>query len=470
HVLVVRRPADRRGGLQRDDVGATLSQSDAFAEDTPAGDVAAIVEPLYRIDERPERLWEAVLYGWQHTLVDISPFVLPLAVAAGLGLDDVGSAALISACLVAMGLATWIQTTVGNRLPIVQGPSAPLAATMGPLAASLGGPAMWGGVFAGALLEAAVGASRIMGLLRRFFPPAVAGTVVLAIGLSLGQLAARLSIGDGSPRTIFYAAAVLAVVFTLQTAGARLVGGLLGRGAIFFAIWAVGLGIGGAFGDVRFDLVADAAWIAWPTFFPYGGPGFGWTWSIAAFLILLAGYLASMVESLGDYAATCTVAGERYRVEHMNRGLFAEGIGCALASCLGALPCTSYTQNVGILATTRVASRFVVQLAGGVLLLYGLCPKFGALLVALPRSVLGGVFVIVCGSIVVSGIRLIQTAPATPRQGLVIGTTLILAFGIPTHSDRLGLSSGLDLLVGNPVVLAVVLAVGLNALLVGRDR
>ena len=100
----------------------------------------------------------------------------------------------------------------------------------------------------------------------------------------------------------------------------------------------------------------------------------------------------------------------------MNRGIFAEGLGSAIASFLGGLPCTSYTQNIGIIATTRVASRFVVQIAAVILILYGLCPKFGALLVAMPRAVLGGVFVIVCGMIAVSGIKLLSTAKNIPPQ------------------------------------------------------
>ncbi len=79
---------------------------------------------LYGVEERPRRLWESLLYGWQHTLVDVSPFILPLAVASGLGFDAAQTAQLISFGLIAMGLATLLQTTLGNRLPIVQGPSA----------------------------------------------------------------------------------------------------------------------------------------------------------------------------------------------------------------------------------------------------------------------------------------------------------------------------------------------------------
>ena len=427
-----------------------------------------LARPLFGIDERPGTWWECLLYGWQHTLVDISPFVLPLAVAGALGMGPDGSARFINYCLFAMGVATLFQTTLGNRLPIVQGPSATLTGTLAPLAGQLGGPAMWGGIFIGGLVEALVGASRVLGSLRRLLPAAVSGAVVTVIGLSLGGLAVRLSIGDGSARNLAYAGGVVGLIFVLQTLGSRVWGGLLGRGAIFIAIWTVGLGIAGVLGHVDWSLVASKPWIALPALFPFGGPGFGWEWSLAAILVILAGYFGSMVESLGDYAATCAVAGEEYTEKHMNRGIFAEGVGSMMAAALGALPCTSYTQNIGIIASTRVASRFVVQIAAGVLLLYGLCPKFGALLVAMPRPVLGGVFVIVCGMIVLSGMRLIQSAPPSLSTDLVVGTTLILSLGVPVHVNGLGetwldgLAAFPRLMLTNSVVLAVLLGVGLN--------
>lgn len=432
----------------------------------------AVRRPVYAIDERPERWWEGVLYAWQHTLVDISPFVLPLALAGAVGMGSAEAAQLINQCLLAMGVATLVQTTIGNRLPIIQGPSATLTGTLVPVAGQLGAPAMWGGVFVGALVETAVGASRVLGLLRRLFPPAVSGVVVLAIAFALGQLAVRLAVGDGSGRSFAFAGGVLLVVFVLQVALGRLGRGVVGRGANFLAIWIVGLGAGSMLGEVDWALVAGRPWFGLPRLFPYGGPGFGWELSAAAVLALLVGYFGSMVESLGDYAATCAAAGETYRVRHMNRGIFAEGLGSLAAACLGAIPCTSYTQNIGIIAATGVASRHVVRLAAGVLLLYGLCPKFGALLVALPRPVLGGVFVLVCGMIAVSGVRLLAAAKPTLANSLVVGTTLIAAVGLPgTIRSQLGEAwlTGLPplaaLLLTNTVVLAVLLGVGLNLLL-----
>ncbi len=429
-------------------------------------------EPIYKIDEKPARWWESLLYGWQHTLVDISPFVLPLAVGGALGMSAGGQAEFINFCLFAMGIATLIQTTIGNRLPIIQGPSATLTGTLAPLAGQLGGAAMWGGVFVGGLIEMLIGASRVLRLLRRLFPPVVSGVIIIAIGLSLGQLAVRLAIGDGRLRNFFFALLVMGMIFLLQLRFKNVSNGLMARGAIFISIWLVGLGAGSLAGEVNWELIAAKPWFQLPRLFPYGGPGFGWEFSVAAILVVLAGYLGSMVESLGDYAATCAVAGERYQVRHMNRGIFAEGLGSALAAVFGALPVTSYTQNIGIIATTGVASRHVVRIAAVILLLYGLCPKFGALLVAMPRPVLGGVFIIVCGMIALSGIRLLHIAKSTEANALLIGVTLVAAIGVPIYTRFVLGEAWLNqlpvtarLLATNTVVLAVLTAVALNVVL-----
>ncbi len=435
------------------------------------GEVPEIRRPIFTIDQRPASRLESLLYGWQHTLVDISPFVLPLAVASAVGMGPGLEARFINACLFAMGLATLIQTTIGNRLPIIQGPSATLTGTLAPIGAQMGAPAMWGAAFIGGLVEMLIGASGLLKFFRQFFPITVSGVVVISIGLSLGRVAVRLSVGDGAPMNFLLAGLVVLLVIVLQVTLSNRWRGILARGAIFFSIWMVGLGLGSLLGEVNWSLLAQKPWFQLPNLFPFGSPWQGWEFSAVAIVGVLAGYLGSMIESLGDYAATCAVSAERYRISHMNRGIFAEGLGSALATLLGGLPCTSYTQNIGIIATTRVASRYVVQFAAVVLLLYGLCPKFGALLVAIPRPVLGGVFVLVCGMIVTSGIRLLQTMKPTTANFMVVGLTLVGATGIPVYCRYVlpgtwlqNLPGLVRLLLTNSVVLAVVLAVSLNVL------
>lgn len=431
----------------------------------------SIVEPILKIDEKPDTWWECILFGWQHTLVDISPFVLPLLVVAAAGLPESEGAIWVSRGLFGMGISTILMTTIGNRLPIIQGPSATVTGALTSVVSLFGLPAMWGGIFISSILEMLIGYFKILGGLRKLFPVVVSGVVVLSIGFSLGTTAIGWMIGDADPINLMLAVIVILLIFILQFTTKNILGGILSQGSIFFSIWIVGLGLGSIFGKVNWNLVASKPWFELPNLFPFGGPGFGWDFRTGAIIGVFVGVLGSIVESIGDYAATCAVSGEIYRVKHMNRGILAEGLGCLVASFFGGIPVSSYTQNIGIIATTKIASRSVVQIAAVILMLYGLCPKFGALLVAIPRTVIGAVFVIVCGSIAVSGIQLIGVAKQTTANSFLIGTTLMCAIGIPIYTTY-NLSNWVEtlspltqLFLTNTVVIAVVLGIVLNILL-----
>lgn len=442
-------------------------------ENTPQPSSTLHSEPLlYGIEDRPKKLWESLFYGYQHTLVDISPFIVPLAVASAIGMSAGDQSQFINLCLFSMGLATLIQTTIGNRLPIIQGPSTILIGVITSIGAQMGAAVMWGAIFVGGILEAIIGISGSLKYIRKLFPPAVSGVVVIGIGLSLGQVAVMLAVGDGSARNFSYAGFVMLLIFVLQIRFSRMAGGLISRGAVLFSMFFVGLFVASLFGHVDWALVKEKEWFALPRLFPYGGPGFGWEFAIAAILTCLAGYLGSMVESLGDYAATCAVCQEKYEAKHINRGIFAEGVGCVVASIFGGLPCTSFTQNIGIIASTKVASRFVVQVSAVIFLIYGICPKFGGLLVAMPRAVLGGVFVVICAMITMAGMRLAMEAKNTLSNQLLVGITLIVSIGLPIYiKTRLSsewleaMPTAVQLVLTNTVVLVVLLSLSLNVLL-----
>ncbi|MCQ1529119.1 uracil-xanthine permease family protein [Lutispora saccharofermentans] len=430
-----------------------------------------IVKPILGIDDKPNTWWESLLYGWQHTLVDISPFVLPLLVATAAGLGPDEGAVWVSRGLFGMGLATLLQTTFGNKLPIIQGPSATVTGALTSVVALYGMPAMWGAILVGGIIEMLLGATRVLGVLRKMFPVVVSGVVVMSIGYSLGRTAVGWMIGDGSASNFILAAATILLIFILQFTTKNIANGIISRGSIFFSIWIIGLGLAGVMGKVDWALVASKPWFAFPGFFPYGGPGFGWKFIGGAIIGVFVGYLGSIVESIGDYAATCAVSGETYRVKHMNKGIMAEGLGCIIASIFGGIPVSSYTQNIGIISTTKIASRYVVKVSACILLLYGLSPKFGALLVAIPRSIIGAVFVIVCGSIVTSGIQLVSSAKPTTANSFLVGTTMLFAVGIPVYATY-GISEWtkaqtplIQLFLTNTVVIAVLVGIVLHLLL-----
>lgn len=413
---------------------------------------------------------ETLLYAWQHTLVDVSPYVLPMVVAAAVGYTPAQAASMISACLMLMGIATFGNATWGNRLPSVLGPSATDTGAMATAGAIFGAPAMWMAGFVGGLLEIAIGASGVLSRLRRFLPPYVCGIIVLTIGVTLARVAGGWLFADPQPRMLGLAATAVAAVLVLTVLGHRLGLGVVSRGAILFSLLLCGVGGAALLGLADFAAVARAPWLGLPRLFPYGSPAAGWELVPAAVIGVAIGYLGSIAESIGDYAGTCAVSGIPYRVRHMNRGITAEGIASAVGPLFGALPLTTYAQNIGVVATTRVASRRVVQVAAMLLFLYGLSPKVGALLVVIPRPVVGAVFLVICGMIAATGLRLLACGPKDDvyylTTAMSLGGALTLPLVAPASKEWFDTLPPLArLMLANGVVLAVTLGVALNGLL-----
>ena len=426
-----------------------------------------VVEPIYGIDDVPPPL-ETLLYAWQHTLVDVSPYVLPLIVAGAVGYSAEQAATMISACLVLMGLSTFANATWGNRLPSVLGPSATDTGAMATAGAIYGAPAMWMAGFVAGLFEIVVGVSGVLAPLRRFLPPFVCGIVVLTIGVSLARVAGGWIFAKPDPTLLALAAGAILSILALTVIGNRLRIGILARGAILFSLLLFGVLIAGAMGVANFSALERAPWFGLPRLFAFGGPGLGWELAAGAIFGVVVGYLGSIAEAIGDYAGTCAVSGVTYRVRHMRRGITVEGIASAVGPLFGALPLTTYAQNTGVIATTRVASRRVVQVAALLLLLYGLSPKLGALLVLIPRPITGAVFLVICGMIATVGLRLITCGAKDEAWLLTTAITLIAAITLPPVAMAqtewyAALPPLAKLFLGNAVVIAITLGVLLNA-------
>jgi uracil permease len=377
---------------------------------------------------------------------------------------------MVSACLLTMGIFTFVNATWGNRLPAVLGPSATDTGAMATAGQVFGAPAMWMAGFVGGLCEAAVGASRVLAPLRRFLPPYVCGLVVLTIGLSLARIAGGWIFAAPDPRMLLLCAATVLAVVLLTVTGKRLGLGALARGALLVSLLGVGVGVAGPLGLADFGALARAPWLGLPRLFPFGGPGLGWQLAWGALFGVFVGYLGSIAESIGDYAATCAVSGVPYRLRHIHRGITVEGLASAAATLVGALPLTTYSQNVGVIATTGVASRRVVQVAAGILVLYGLSPKVGSLLVLIPRPIVGAVFLVVCGMIAAAGLRLLACGEKDEVHHLTTAVTLAAALTLPLAAPAraewfAALPPTAKLFLSNGVVIAITLGVVLNGTL-----
>ncbi|MDY6764839.1 MAG: solute carrier family 23 protein [Halobacteria archaeon] len=448
-------------------------------------EMAEIVEPEIGIDDFPENPVEGVLYGFQHTLVDTTPFIVPLIVAGAAGWSGATVAYVIQATLVFSMITTVAQTMYGNRLPLVQSASLADAGVMATVAGAISVPAMWMGAFIGGIFEAVVGASRVLKYLRTVFTPVVSGAVIIVIGLSLAQVGMGWIANSGPGNTIptaggrfAFAGLTIALVIVLKFLGKLRFGGVLSRGALLISLLLVGLVVpaitdaaGLTSNVLNLQPVFDAAWIGIPTPGRLGLPGLDWPIVGAAVLAISIGYIGSIAESIGDYAATCAVSATTLDEKKINRGITVEGLGSAAATLFGGLPMTSYSQNVGVIATTRVASRKVVAIGGIFLGIYGLIPKIGRLITVIPLAVLGGVFLIITGMIAVSGIRMVAHAENKDANFLTAALTIAVALTLPSlasGSDWVGaLPNGLEVFVTNGIVLAVVFGIVLS-LLMGR--
>jgi uracil-xanthine permease len=428
-----------------------------------------VLVPHYGVEDVPPPV-ETLLYAWQHTLVDVSPFVLPMIVAGAVGYSAEQAAIMISACLVLMGVATFVNATWGNRLPSVLGPSATDTGAMATAGAIFGAPAMWMAGFIGGLFETVVGATGVLGPLRRFLPPYVCGIVVVTIGFSLARVAGGWLFADPRPEMLGLAALTVVCIVALNVIGYRFRLGVLARGAILFSLLFCGVGIAGVAGLADFDALARAPWFGFPRLFVFGGPGLGWTLAAGAVFGVLIGYIGSIAESIGDYAGTCAVSGVTYRMRHIHRGITVEGIASTIGPLFGGLPLTTYSQNTGVIATTRVASRRVVQVAALILLLYGLSPKTGTLLVLIPRPIVGAVFLVICGMIATAGLRLLACGRKDEVYLMTTAVSLIAAVTLPLAAGAqkewlASLAPTARLFLSNGVVIAITLGVLLNATL-----
>ncbi|QDU88051.1 Uric acid permease PucK [Pirellulimonas nuda] len=455
---------------------------------------------IYGIDSKPP-LPRAMVLAVQHVLTMFgSTVAVPLLLAPAMGMDATETALLISSVMLCSGVATLLQTTFGSRLPIIQGVSFSfLAAFSGVIIPTVLKPTSEGGlggdggmcmqyiagaVILGALAEMAIGFSGLAGAVRRYLSPVVVGPVIMLIGLALYGAGAPVAAGHWPTSLLTMA---LIISFSL----------VLARHSLVFRLFPMLLAILGAVGvcgvltatgvygpehpaRVSFDAVEHAEWLRTTgVFFPWGLPRF----STAFVVAVLAGYLASMIESFGDYHACSQLAGAGDpSPEQISRGIGFEGIGCALTGMFGGFSSTSYSENVGLVGLTKVGSRYVVQLAGVLLIVLGLFGKFGAVAAAIPQPVVGGLYCVMFGLISAVGVRQFAQADLSSDRNLLIGGfALFMGLSVPAYfySDAgeaminavpWGLGPILGAVGKTGMAVAAILGITLDNLIPGTDK
>lgn len=441
-------------------------------------------------------LSQAIPLGLQHVLAMFVGNLTPLLIitgACGLGsgseFASVQLSILQNAMLIA-GIVTLIQLfsigPVGGNVPIIMGTSSGFIGVFNSVAASMGGGvlaygAIMGASIIGGLFEGDLGF--FLKPLRKFFPPIVTGTVVLSIGLSLISVGINSFGGGnnakdfGSMENLLLALFVLIVILAVKhtakgfLASSSILVGIIAGYAVA-AIMGLILPTTGVTPDgveytkawvLNWDKVAQADWFAIPKLLPVKI-----VFDLRAILPVLIMFVVTAVETVGDISGVMEGGlGREATDKELSGGVICDGVGSAFAALFGVLPNTSFSQNVGLVAMTKIVNRFILATGAVFLILCGLIPKLGALISIMPQSVLGGAAVMMFSSIVVSGIQLITKTPLTARNLSIVSVALGVGYGMGANANILANAPQQIQLIfgGSGIVPAAVVAILLNILL-----
>ena len=390
---------------------------------------------LYTLNQRPPRSI-TLLLALQHMLASIGGIVaVPLIVGASIGLPNQEIVSLINAALLASGVVTIAQCIgfgpVGIRLPVVMGSS---FAFLG-VGITIGKEGGVGSIMGAALIGSfvVIFASFYMDRVRKLFPTLVSGVVVTLIGLTILPVAMNW-VGD-APAASDKFATLPKLFLAIVSLGIVVAVSVYCRGAV--AASAIVIGLAGGYlvalslGMVNLEQISTAAWIGGPEPLKYG-----LSFSTSAIISMSLVYIVVIAEATGDFMALANNCHTKVSGKDLQRGLLGDGLGSTLASLLTAMPLASFSQNVGIVGITGVASRYVVAATGGLLILGGLFPKLAAIAVTIPKPVLGGVGFVMFGMIAYAGIRMLIKAANTKRNALVVCVGLASGLAV-TFEPRL---------------------------------
>lgn len=422
---------------------------------------------IHPVDEvLPPR--ELFTFGLQHVLVMYAGAVaVPPILGSALGLTQAQVVTLINANLLTSGIATLIQTLglwrFGARLPLIQGCSFIALAPMIMIGKEFGLPHVFGAVIAAGALTIAI--APLFSRLLRFFPPVVIGSLITVIGISL-MPAAAIWLGGGQPGSADFGKPAnlmlgMATVALTLVIHARF-RGFIGNLSVLLGL-IVGSLVAAACGMTDFSRVGDAAWFELSAPMAFGVPEFAFT----PVLIMLLAMLVIMAETTGNCLAIGKLTGKPTDQRTLGNAFRADGLSTMLGGVFNSFPYNAFTQNTGLIALSRVKSRFVVAAAGAIMVLMGLFPKLGALIASVPTPVLGGCAIVMFGMTTVAGIQeLARVRFEGTRNGLIVAVSVsigVLPMSMPALFEHV--SGPLKLVLESGIFLAAVSAILLNLLL-----
>ena len=391
------------------------------------------VNNIYQLEGRVPLL-KAIPFGLQHILAMFVANLTPITIiAAAGGLSQAEIAVLLQNAMFIAGIATLIQLypvwKVGSGLPIVMGVSFTFVTVLCTVASNYGYPSVVGAVLVGGLFEGTLGL--LAKYWRKLIAPVVAASVVIAIGMSLFSVGAR-SFGGGYAEDFGSAQNLLLGTITLVVC---LGWNCFARGYLKQLSVLVGLLVGYVvailMGKVDLSVIFAGGFVSLPKLMPYK-PEF----HAGVILSVCIIFLVSAAETIGDTTAmVATGLNREIESKEISGSLACDGYASSLSSLVGCPPVTSFSQNVGLLAMTKVVNKFTIMTGAGCMILAGLLPPVGNFFASLPESVLGGCTIMMFGTIMTSGMQMLAKAGFNQRNVTIAALSLAVGVGFTAASE-----------------------------------
>ncbi|MBU3087194.1 purine permease [Clostridium gasigenes] len=422
------------------------------------------IKLIYGVNDNPS-LSKKILFGIQHIFAAFGGIiVVPLVISTALGFDAKTTTTLISAAILAAGIATIIQAKgvgpIGSRVACIMGTDFTFVSPAISVGSVLGLPGIIGATILGAIFQSVL--SYFIKPLMKLFPPIVTGTVVCLIGLTLLPVSIDWAAGGvgsadyGNIRCISIAMLVLIGTLLLNNYGK----GMLSSASILIGM-VVGYIVCIPLGLVDFTAIKEASWISMPKIFEYGV-----TFDFKALIAFIPAYFVTAIETVGCLKAVGEVSEVEMDEKRIGAGVLSDGIGSAIGGVVGAFPNTTFSQNVGLIPLTKIASRYVAVTAGIILVALGFLPKIAALVSSMPQPVLGGVGIVMFGTVAAAGIKTLSKVTLNERNLLIIATSVGLGLGVTFRPDVISqLPEGLKMIFASGISTGTIVALILNVVL-----
>ena len=396
-------------------------------------EVVSSISNIYNLDGRVP-VAKAIPFGLQHILAmfvaNLTPIML-IGAASGLAQEQITM--LLQNAMFMAGIATLIQLypigRVGSKLPIVMGVSFTFVTILSYVGTQYGYPAVVGSVIVGGIFEGTLGL--FAKYWRRIITPVVSGLVVTTIGYSLLTVGVR-SFGGGYTESFGSAQNLILGLITLV---ACLLFNIFAKSywkqlSVLFGL-IVGYIVGICLGVVDLSGILANGIIAFPRFLPIA-PEF----NINAIVSVCIIFMVSAAETIGDTSAVVAKGLDREITEkEISGSLACDGFASSITGLFGCPPVTSFSQNVGLIAMTKVVNRFTLMTGAIFMILAGFIPPIGAFFSSIPESVLGGCTIMMFGTIMVSGIEMLARTGFSQRNIIITALSLAIGIGFTSASE-----------------------------------